>query len=101
MAVDGFRRPGAGVFIVKHAVYWPEALVMIAGSALGGYFGAYFAAKTRPENVRVIVIVIGFNDGIFLRPADLALEKSVYAVPGGVRLQAYKSGHGWNCGFSR
>ena len=49
------------LFIVKHAVYWPEALVMIAGSALGGYFGAYFAQKTRPENVRVIVIVIGFT----------------------------------------
>ena len=48
------------LFIVKHAVYWPEALVMIAGSALGGYFGAYFAQKTKPENVRVIVIVIGF-----------------------------------------
>ena len=48
------------LFIVSHAVYWPEALVMIVGSMLGGYFGAYFAQKTKPENVRIIVIAIGF-----------------------------------------
>ncbi|HLI64323.1 MAG TPA: sulfite exporter TauE/SafE family protein [Terriglobales bacterium] len=48
------------LFVVSHAVYWPEAIVMIAASMLGGYFGAYFAQKTKPENVRLIVIVIGF-----------------------------------------
>lgn len=48
------------LFIVSHAVYWPEALVMIVASMLGGYFGAYFAQKTKPENVRIIVIAIGF-----------------------------------------
>jgi hypothetical protein len=33
---------------------------MIVGSTLGGYFGAHFAQKTKPENVRRIVIAIGF-----------------------------------------
>ncbi len=48
------------LFIVSHAAYWPEAIVMIVGSSIGGYFGAHFAQKTRPENVRRFVIVIGF-----------------------------------------
>ncbi len=48
------------LFIVSHAVYWPEAILMIVGSILGGYFGAHFAQKTKPENVRRVVIVIGF-----------------------------------------
>lgn len=48
------------LFIVKHAVYWPETILMIIGSILGGYFGAHFAQKTKPENVRRIVIAIGF-----------------------------------------
>jgi len=48
------------LFVASHAVYWPQAVLMIVGSMLGGYFGAYFAQKTKPEHVRMIVIVIGF-----------------------------------------
>jgi uncharacterized membrane protein YfcA len=48
------------MFVVSHAVYWPETILMIIGSTLGGYFGAYFAQKTRPEHVRMIIIAIGF-----------------------------------------
>lgn len=48
------------VFVLSHAVYWPETILMIIGSSLGGYFGAHFAQKTKPENVRRIVIAIGF-----------------------------------------
>ncbi len=47
------------LFIVSHAVYWPETILMVVASILGGYFGAYFAQKTKPENIRAIVIVIG------------------------------------------
>jgi len=50
----------AVLFVFSHAVYWPQAILMIVGSVLGGYFGAYFAQKTKPEHVRLIVIVIGF-----------------------------------------
>ena len=49
------------LFIFHRAVYWPEAIVMVVGSVLGGYFGAYFAQKTKPSHVRLIVIVIGFG----------------------------------------
>lgn len=48
------------LFIFSHAVYWPETILMIVGSTIGGYFGAHFAQKTKPENVRRIVIAIGF-----------------------------------------
>jgi len=49
------------LFIVSHAVYWPETILMVVASMLGGYFGAHFAQKTKPEYVRAIVIVIGFT----------------------------------------
>jgi len=51
----------AVLFVFSHAVFWPEAVLMIVASMLGGYFGAYFAQKTKPEHVRMIVIVIGFG----------------------------------------
>jgi uncharacterized membrane protein YfcA len=47
--------------VSPHVVYWSQAILMIIGAVLGGYFGAYFARKTKPEYVRAIVIVIGFG----------------------------------------
>jgi uncharacterized membrane protein YfcA len=47
------------VFIVRHAVYWPQALVMIAGAALGGYFGARFSMQIQPVLIRRFVIAVG------------------------------------------
>jgi uncharacterized membrane protein YfcA len=53
------------LFIVSHAVYWPETILMVVASIIGGYFGAYFAQKTKPEYVRAIVIVIGLTLSIY------------------------------------
>ena len=47
------------VFIFARAVFWPQALVMIFGGALGGYAGAWYAQKMDPKAVRFIVIAIG------------------------------------------
>jgi uncharacterized protein len=47
------------MFMFSHAVYWPHAILMIVASMLGGYFGAHYAQKTKPEHVRMIVIGIG------------------------------------------
>jgi hypothetical protein len=47
------------VFIVSHAVYWPQALVMIFGAALGGYFGARYSLRLPQNYVRWFVIAIG------------------------------------------
>ncbi len=51
--------------VTPHVVYWPQAILMILGAMAGGYFGAYFARKTKPEYVRAIVIVIGFTLAIY------------------------------------
>ena len=47
------------VFIAKHAVYWPQALVMIGGAALGGYFGAHCSLHLPRSWVRGFVIAVG------------------------------------------
>ncbi len=47
------------VFVVKHAVYWPQALVMICGAALGGYFGAHYSLHLPRAWVRGFVIAVG------------------------------------------
>ena len=51
--------------VTPHVVYWPQAILMIIGAITGGYFGAFFARKTKPEYVRAIVIVIGFTLAIY------------------------------------
>ena len=47
------------VFVLKKAVFWPQATVMIAGAALGGYFGARYSLRLRPGLVRGFVILVG------------------------------------------
>jgi len=53
------------LFVFSHAVRWPETVLMVAASMIGGYSGAHFAQKTKPEHVRAIVIVIGFTLSIY------------------------------------
>ena len=47
------------VFVVKHAVYCPQALVMICGAALGGYFGAHYSLRLPQLWVRWFVTAVG------------------------------------------
>jgi uncharacterized membrane protein YfcA len=47
------------VFIASRAVFWREALVMIVGAALGGFFGARYSLRLPPKLVRSFVIAIG------------------------------------------
>jgi uncharacterized membrane protein YfcA len=53
------------VFIVAHAVYWPQALLMTLGAIVGGYAGAYSAQKMRPRTVGHLVIAIGYAMSAF------------------------------------
>lgn len=46
-------------FIVAKAVFWPEAILMVAGSILGGYGGAKYAQRVNPRLVRGFVIFVG------------------------------------------
>jgi len=56
----------AGYFILRGAVVWPVALVMIIGASLGGYAGAHFARRIGKEKARVAVVVIGFGITLLL-----------------------------------
>jgi uncharacterized membrane protein YfcA len=49
----------AGYFILRDAVAWPEALVVVIGATLGGYGGAHFARRIGKERARAAVVVIG------------------------------------------
>ncbi|HEY3283359.1 MAG TPA: sulfite exporter TauE/SafE family protein [Armatimonadota bacterium] len=44
-----------------HLVDWPIALLMAAGSTLGGYAGSGIARRMGQQNVRRIVVAIGFG----------------------------------------
>ena len=46
-------------FIVARIVVWPQALLMLVGTSIGGYGGAYFAQKMNPVQIRRVVIVVG------------------------------------------
>jgi len=56
----------AGYFILRGAVVWPAALVMILGASLGGYAGAHFARRIGKDRARIAVVVIGFGISILL-----------------------------------
>ena len=56
IAINGVA---AAVFIVKGAIYWPQAIAMIAGALVGGYFGAHYAQKLPQAWIRGFVIVVG------------------------------------------
>jgi uncharacterized membrane protein YfcA len=47
------------MFVIARAIFWPQAMLMVAGAVLGGYGGAYFAQKLSPAAVRGLVIGIG------------------------------------------
>ena len=47
------------IFIASHAVFWREAMIMIAGAALGGFFGAHYSLRLPQKLVRCFVIAVG------------------------------------------
>jgi uncharacterized protein len=46
-------------FIAARAVYWPQALVIVAGAVLGGYFGAHYSQRLPERWVRGFVLLVG------------------------------------------
>ena len=47
-------------FIVARIIFWPQAVLMLFGAALGGYAGAHFAQRVNPACVRTFVVCVGF-----------------------------------------
>ena len=57
----------AVTFIATRSIVWPQALVMIAGAACGGYSAAHYAQKLPPQLIRGLVIALGVGmTGYFL-----------------------------------
>ncbi len=52
-------------FVFAGAVIWPQAILMLLGAALGGFYGAHFAQKMDPQHVRIMVIVIGATMSVY------------------------------------
>ena len=46
-------------FVVTRAIVWPQAIVMTAGSVVGGYSTAHFAQKLPQSWIRTFVILVG------------------------------------------
>jgi uncharacterized membrane protein YfcA len=47
------------IFVIAHAVAWPQALLMLVGAIVGGYAGAAVARQVDPRIVRGVVLMIG------------------------------------------
>lgn len=48
-------------FIAAGVIVWQEAILMVTGSLIGGYGGAYYARRIDQKWIRLFVIVVGFS----------------------------------------
>ena len=57
------------LFIFAHKIAWPQTLVMLTGTIVGGYVGAHWARKTNPRVLRscISVISVAITIAFFLR----------------------------------
>jgi len=46
-------------FVISRAIVWPQALVMSAGSLVGGITSAHYAQKLPQSWIRAFVILVG------------------------------------------
>lgn len=46
------------LFIFAHKIWWPQTLVMLLGTSIGGYYGAKMVKKVNPIYVRAFVTVV-------------------------------------------
>ncbi len=58
-------------FVAAGAVYWPQALVIVAGAVLGGHFAAHYSQKLPEARIRGFVLLVGagMTAYFFLRPS--------------------------------
>jgi uncharacterized protein len=53
------------IFIMRGIIDWPIALLMIVGTVIGGFGGAYYARKIDQKWVRLFVTVVGITMTIY------------------------------------
>jgi uncharacterized membrane protein YfcA len=52
-------------FIAARIIDWPQALVMIVGTIIGGYGGAIIAQKVNGEVIRALVMAVGLGMTVY------------------------------------
>jgi len=52
-------------FIATGSIVWPQAMVMIAGAACGGYSAAHYAQKVPQKLIRALVIALGVTMTVY------------------------------------
>jgi uncharacterized membrane protein YfcA len=59
----------AVLFIFAGKIWWPQTLVMLGATIIGGYIGARVARRVKPRYIRAIVTVVsaGITIAFFLR----------------------------------
>ncbi len=77
-------------FIVARQIVWPQAILMIIGASLGGYYGAYFAQKMNPRHVRGFAIAVGLAMAawFFVRP-EAPPQKRAHFAPTAVQVSTF------------
>ena len=48
----------AVLFIMAGKIWWPQTVVLLIGTMIGGYFGAHGARKVKPQYIRAAVSVV-------------------------------------------
>lgn len=46
------------MFVVAGKIWWPQTLVMLVGTIIGGYLGARMARKVKPQYIRALVTMV-------------------------------------------
>jgi uncharacterized membrane protein YfcA len=53
------------VFVLAGVIAWPETIIMIGGSIVGGYAGAEIARRADPRLVRGFAVLVGLGMTIY------------------------------------
>lgn len=59
LLVSAIKSVAVAYFVVKGALVWPVALVMAAGSTLGGYTAGFLVQKVSARTLRWLVVAMG------------------------------------------
>ena len=66
LLVVGIKGVAVAYFIVIGALHWPSALIMVAGSTVGGWTGGFLIREVQPETLRWIVVGLGATMGLVM-----------------------------------
>ena len=64
--MTGIKGVAAVGFIASGIIVWPVALIMIVGSAVGGWGAGHLIQKVDQRELRWIVVAIGVTMGVIM-----------------------------------